>query len=362
MMTSQTPLISKLPDGESPLKVSVALATYNGQSHLAEQLESLARQRLLPAELVVTDDGSTDKTLDIIRSFAQTAPFPVRVYSNSDRLGYGGNFLRAATLCSGDLIAFCDQDDYWLEEKLATCVQYFADSEVALLIHSAETWNGQARLGRLYPFHERTEITAPGITNVLELTPGFAVIFRRSLLTLTDNQNRPGCLFGLSNGSIMAHDAWIRLLGAATGKTARLQQVLALYRQHGSNTVGAPGKVGWRRKLQLAMTNADYLMLADFEAKCYEVLAGIPDELAPAYAKERHHLADQFLQKSKLHHLRHTLYNRSASLVGRLSSFAKLLASGAYWGRRKDVAIGPRAALKDLSFGVSGLYKHFTRP
>jgi glycosyltransferase involved in cell wall biosynthesis len=78
--------------------VSVAMATYNGEAHIHEQLLSLANQSLAPVELVVADDCSGDRTLDIVREFARTAPFAVRIYENETRLGYRANFMRAASL------------------------------------------------------------------------------------------------------------------------------------------------------------------------------------------------------------------------------------------------------------------------
>ena len=89
------------------------MATFNGDTYLSPQLQSLARQTLLPHELVVCDDGSTDRTLEIVRAFAADAPFPVRVHRNDEHLGFADNFLKAAVLCGGELIAFCDQDDVW---------------------------------------------------------------------------------------------------------------------------------------------------------------------------------------------------------------------------------------------------------
>ena len=76
------------------------MATYNGERHIKEQVDSLARQSHLPLELVVTDEGSTDATLAIVADFAQTAPFPVRVHRNVGRLGYVKNCLHASALCS----------------------------------------------------------------------------------------------------------------------------------------------------------------------------------------------------------------------------------------------------------------------
>ena len=102
--------------------ISVAMCTYNGEKYLREQLESIALQTRLPAELVICDDRSTDSTSEIIRNFADSAPFPVRFNLNPVNLGGATkgitkNFEQASRLCTGDLIAFCDQDDVWLPKK-----------------------------------------------------------------------------------------------------------------------------------------------------------------------------------------------------------------------------------------------------
>jgi glycosyltransferase involved in cell wall biosynthesis len=88
--------------------VSVAMATYNGDKYISEQLESIASQSVLPAEVVITDDCSSDSTIEIIQQFASTAPFPVKLVRNAERLGYAGNFFKACRSSSQPLIAFCD--------------------------------------------------------------------------------------------------------------------------------------------------------------------------------------------------------------------------------------------------------------
>jgi glycosyltransferase involved in cell wall biosynthesis len=109
-------------------KISVAMCTYNGDRYLREQLESIASQTRLPDELVICDDRSADSTTDIIRDFSGTVPFPVRLHINPVNLGGAAkgitrNFERASGLCTGDIIAFCDQDDVWLPQKLARMAQ-----------------------------------------------------------------------------------------------------------------------------------------------------------------------------------------------------------------------------------------------
>src|SRR5664280_13480 len=116
----------------SSVNISIAMATYNGERFIREQLDSLARQTYLPCELIVSDDGSTDRTLEIVEDFAKSAPFSVRAYRNEQNLGYADNFLKAASLCDGEWIAFCDQDDVWFDNKLARVRQCF-DVENAVL-------------------------------------------------------------------------------------------------------------------------------------------------------------------------------------------------------------------------------------
>ncbi len=136
---------SRKGDG-TPITVSIAMATYNGAKYISYQLETLARQSFLPAELVVTDDGSSDETLNILDTFSTAAPFPVRVFRNATRLGYEENFLKAASLCTGDLIAFCDQDDLWMEQKLSLCSKYFAEPSIEGVIHCGKPCEtGRAR-------------------------------------------------------------------------------------------------------------------------------------------------------------------------------------------------------------------------
>jgi len=117
---------------------SIAMATYNGQNYIGKQLDSLAAQRILPIELVLSDDGSSDGTLDIVNEFRRSAPFPIKLLKNERRLGYGENFLRATMKCAGDVILFCDQDDVWLPEKVATVVSWAERSDCLLFMHSAD--------------------------------------------------------------------------------------------------------------------------------------------------------------------------------------------------------------------------------
>src|SRR5690606_8953402 len=83
------------------MMISVAMCTYNGEKYLAEQLESILRQDHPVDELVVCDDGSSDRTIAILNEFAQKAPFVVGIHVNEKNLGSTKNFEKALTLCQG---------------------------------------------------------------------------------------------------------------------------------------------------------------------------------------------------------------------------------------------------------------------
>lgn len=108
------------------MKISIVLATYNGEDFLHEQLQSYAAQARLPDELVVCDDGSTDRTLEMVEAFAAVAPFEVRLFRSAGRLGLTRNFERALSLARGDLLFISDQDDVWLPAKIAEVAASFA--------------------------------------------------------------------------------------------------------------------------------------------------------------------------------------------------------------------------------------------
>lgn len=104
------------------------MAVYNGERFIGEQLESFCRQTRLPDELVVSDDGSTDRSVEIVRAFARHAPFLVRLLSNKTNVGCSKNFERAITACTGDLIFISDWDDVWHPRKLSIMEGIFRES------------------------------------------------------------------------------------------------------------------------------------------------------------------------------------------------------------------------------------------
>jgi glycosyltransferase involved in cell wall biosynthesis len=215
------------------LSLSVAMATYNGEKFLSEQLDSLAAQTLKPAELIVCDDRSTDATINIVAQFANRAAFPVRYFENSKRLGWRENFLRAASLCNGELIAFCDQDDVWFPEKLQRCTDVFSDPDVVLCSHRVDITDQSLKpIRQLNQSIRKANTLSPLEGDPFFVYLGFTQVFRSSLLALISSEARPRDEEAPDHQ--VAHDIWICFLAFVFGKTARLTESLAYYRQHGN--------------------------------------------------------------------------------------------------------------------------------
>ena len=216
--------------------ISVALATYEGERFLQDQLESLARQTQLPAELVVYDDCSTDETVQLVEEFARTSPFEVRLHRNPERMGFATTALSAASQCSAPLIAFCDQDDVWLENKLAACSEVLAQMETLLVMHSSVVVDASLNpTGRVYPsLPRRCWQRLAG--DPWQPVRGMSMVFSAELLRI-DWHRRPRSHY--LAGEAIHHDEWVYGLARVLGEIVWIEEPLALYRQHDSNVTGA---------------------------------------------------------------------------------------------------------------------------
>jgi glycosyltransferase involved in cell wall biosynthesis len=214
---------------------SIAMATYNGAKFIREQLDSLAMQSATPSELVVTDDGSTDNTTEIVADFAKNAPFSVRVLKNDHCVGFRANFMNCANLCSGDFIAFCDQDDVWHHQKLERLIKHFEDPSVFLACHNVALVDEQRRdLGATV--HKIDKVGRNFIRDLLPFaySHGFTQIFRRTLLPFSRYwAYSADCV---EPDQPMAHDQYYVFISMLLGSVYYDDSILASYRQHSSNT------------------------------------------------------------------------------------------------------------------------------
>jgi len=236
----------------SGMKISVALCTYNGARFLEEQLRSLSSQTRPPDELVVCDDGSTDETADVVSSFAERAPFHVSYARNELRLGVTRNFERAIAQCTGDVIFLCDQDDFWMAEKIRTLMGVFeGDESVGLVFSDAIVTDSQLRPSG-YTMWEAVELTPK---RQLQMNSGecLGILVRRHVVTgatLAFRASLRQHILPIPNRSY--HDAWAAAVSAMHSKIVAIKTPLILYRQHGANVIGGI-RMTWLAKLRYVL-------------------------------------------------------------------------------------------------------------
>jgi glycosyltransferase involved in cell wall biosynthesis len=118
------------------MKISVALCTFNGSLFLEKQFDSILNQTVSVNEIVIFDDGSFDKTVEIIDRYQKKYSGLIQFYQNNPSLGTIENFEKAISYTTGDLIFLSDQDDIWYPEKVQKSSQYFKDNDKCILLFS----------------------------------------------------------------------------------------------------------------------------------------------------------------------------------------------------------------------------------
>ena len=221
----------------SASRISVAMCTFNGGQYLDEQLESIASQSKLPAELVVCDDRSTDDTLSILKRFRTSAPFAVKIIQNSRQLGSTRNFDQAIGLARGDLIALCDQDDRWAPNKLERLSDALtADPFLGGAFSDANLIDGDGRpVGvRLFARHkftatkQRNFISCPTATLLKhDIVTGATLMFRASI--------RRYCS---PIPTSWVHDGWLAWIIALHSRLTLIPEPLTDYRIHAGQQLG----------------------------------------------------------------------------------------------------------------------------
>ncbi|CAG4887600.1 glycosyltransferase family 2 protein [Paraburkholderia gardini] len=331
------------------MKISIAMAAYKGERFLREQLDSIARQTHLPYELVITDDSPDSGTADIALEFARHVPFPVRVVRNTERLGFHENFFKAISLCDGDFVAFCDQDDVWADNKLERVAREFADPEVMLVVHGVKVVNGE--------LNERDDNTAShwsyrGVHDPLTTNPwyvlfGMSTVVRRSIYDYIDWRERPE--HPVDPGFPMSHDTWAWFVATSLGKISAIDDALVLYRQHGANSCGvAPDRdIGTKVKMAKAAGATHYRRMANAAFGRADKMRNVSRD-APLPVRERAAAAARYYRAlGERLGRRADLYGAATPMMRRAGTIARLLVSGAYRPLNHG-GLGHRALLKDV--------------
>lgn len=315
--------------------ISVALCTRNGARFVGTQVRSILAQSIPVSQLVVSDDASSDETVDIVEAEVRRAGGLIRlqVIRNDRPLGVTANFEQAIAACDGDMIALSDQDDVWHPDRLASVLPLFSYPDVMLVHTDADLVDGSGRPLRTTLFEAleiddatlRQEERDPlGALLRRNLVTGATVVFRRILA----ERARP-----FPDGWV--HDEWLAICAAILGTVRPLPSATIDYRQHGANEIGvARPTLRYKISRVLQPGAARQQRLARQFRQLAERLPAFPE--LDAGDRERIDLKARFeAERSRL----------SPARAARLVPVIRLLASGGY---HRFASQGRMDAVRDL--------------
>lgn len=219
----------------SPPKVCVILATYNGERYLLEQLRSLSGQTREPDCVLLRDDGSSDQSVEIARSWSRESGVALQV-ERGPRLLPALSFLNALKVAGpADLYLFCDQDDVWLPHRIERALGFVPcgdDAPPVLYASRAVVVDSRLRFIGLTPTPQRLSFASAACESLLT---GCTMAFNRPLREQVVRE-LPAFL-GM-------HDWWLYLVASATATILFDETPTLLYRQHAHNVLGAAPS-GW---------------------------------------------------------------------------------------------------------------------
>ncbi|MEA4965620.1 MAG: glycosyltransferase family 2 protein [Oscillospiraceae bacterium] len=223
--------------------ISILLAAYNGERYLRPMIDSILSQDYMGFRLILSDDGSTDKTAEILDEYANNHQDQVFRYHSGRKFGSAQkHFMHLLSVFhDSPYIMFCDQDDVWFPDKVRKTLQIIKETErdprTPVLVHSdlrvvdqdlREIAPSFCRLSNLDG--NRLALNQLLVQNVVT---GCTMMINRALAELACRE--------APDGAILMHDWWLAMLAAACGKAAFLDEPTINYRQHGGNAVGASG-------------------------------------------------------------------------------------------------------------------------
>lgn len=201
--------------------ISVCIATYNGGKYLKNQLESIIVQLGEDDEIIISDDSSTDNTLDVINSFRDKR---IKVFPNQKYHSPIWNFENALKYAKGDYIFLSDQDDIWRADKVKIMLSYLSQYSLVLSNCSIIDTEGSV-IQKKYWKSDKVQ-KGSVLKNIIHNSfSGCRMAFRKEVLN-----------FALPfPAKIAMHDIWIGLCASAFFSAIIIPDTLVLYRRHGNN-------------------------------------------------------------------------------------------------------------------------------
>ena len=231
-------------------KIEILLATYNGERYLPELLASIEKQSHSNWFLRISDDHSTDGTLNVLSQFKKKYPRRVEIGINNTQLGAAANFMSLMAAAESEVIAFCDQDDVWYRNKLekllleyeklkrisgSSCRPVLVYSDAVITDENLNTIHES-----LFQFHSNSDPDSHTLERLIykNCITGCTVITNQTAINLSLRCAKR--MNSETSAKIIMHDYWLGLIVAQyNGLFSKIYEPLLMYRQHSNNAIGA---------------------------------------------------------------------------------------------------------------------------
>lgn len=253
------------------MKIALLLATYNGERYLAQQIDSLLNQTYDDFVIYISDDCSKDSTIVVINEYVKKNPEKIILLHNREHFGNArDNFFNLLKSVDADCYLFCDQDDFWLPNKVEKLVALYNEHKsdlIPVLIHSdlkVVDENLQELSASFFESMALVKTTNWKNIIVQNNVTGCTMLINR---VLADYYKKNYSI--INNDNILMHDYFFAEIAALCGETYFIDESLILYRQHGNNSVGAKNVKSlsyFRMKVSQIRTNKNLVKKTENQA------------------------------------------------------------------------------------------------
>lgn len=214
---------------EQNFTVNILLPTYNGETYIEDQIKSILNQSYANFQLLIRDDGSKDKTLDIVKKIAQSDKRIKLMTDNRGNLGLVKSIERLLTMANADLIFFADQDDYWIENKIEVFFKHYTSMDIPILVHSnSYVTDNELRVRGLF---------LNKVSENIGLKDSLFKYFVQGSSSMINNKLK-NLLLPFPD-DVYVHDRYFHIISEIVGKRIYIEQPTMYYRQHVNNLIGS---------------------------------------------------------------------------------------------------------------------------
>lgn len=317
--------MSKDAESHNPL-VMILLATYNGEKYLRDLIDSILNQTYKKWVIMVSDDGSADSTLEILKEYQQKHLKKILIVEKDSQSGSAcGNFFYLMEHCADAYMMFCDQDDVWEPYKIEITlkrlleIEKIEEKQPALVFTDLAVVDGTLQpIASSFIRYSKLNANRVGLHQLLiqNTVTGCTVMINKPLRDMAlEVQNKE---------NIMMHDWWLALVASLFGVIGYVDRATIQYRQHENNEVGATNTRSVSYLLnRLFNNNVIKKSLCDTTVQAGELFAVFGDRMSE---KDRAIVKgySQLYQKSKLTRLAFIIKNRIFK-YGAARKFAQIL-------------------------------------